>query len=430
MNKRLSISKKKRILDCLSQPKATQCSVAKLFGISRRTVQYVLANKELINKVIVAGVSGARCHLKVDQKFEDVNEATYKWFTEMREKHGEIPISESIICGKAIKFANMLKITGFKASKGWLRCWKERNSLKVYAVSNLCFYTSVQVCGERRDVPLGDVEQFLQNLPLILSEYDSKNVFNADETALYYKCLPGRTLEFSHNSASGGKVCKERLTLLLGCSMSGEKLPPLVIGKHKSPRCFRGIDCKHLPCEYKHSRNAWMTTTIFQEWLSDLDRRMVSQRRHIILFLDNATPHRNIQQLSNIRLQFLPPNCTSIIQPMDQGVIWSFKCKFRKLLLEHVISEVDVNFDLTVAKKLHVLHALHFTKRAWSDVHPDVLINGFSKAGFQEKPLLDTAAESNCDGIDDFFSYVKMDEQLFQEEIKEIEVDTDEVNVY
>jgi hypothetical protein len=43
------------------------------------------------------------------------------------------------------------------------------------------------------------------------------------------------------------------------------------------------------------------------------------------LLLDNASSHNaeNIPTLSNIKVHFLPPNTTSILQPLDQGIIYS-----------------------------------------------------------------------------------------------------------
>ena len=53
---------------------------------------------------------------------------------------------------------------------------------------------------------------------------------NADETGLFYKLRPDRTLAFKGEKCSGGKKAKDRLTVLVGASMSGVKLPLLVIG--------------------------------------------------------------------------------------------------------------------------------------------------------------------------------------------------------
>ena len=111
--------------------------------------------------------------------------------------------------------------------------------------------------------------------------------------------------------------------------MTGEKLKPLIIGKSRQPRCFRGIDPAALPVDYKFNKKAWMNTLIFENWVKSVDRKMRRQGRKILLFVDNAPSHPKLR-LDNIKLVFLPPNTTSKIQPMDQGIIQAMKLKFHK----------------------------------------------------------------------------------------------------
>ena len=92
-------------------------------------------------------------------------------------------------------------------------------------------------------------------------------MYNLDETGLFYKLKPDKTLEFKGQKCSGGKKSEERLTVLVGASMAGEKLPLLVIGKSKSPRCFKGV--RSLPLEYTANRTTWMTGDIFQDYLTN-----------------------------------------------------------------------------------------------------------------------------------------------------------------
>ena len=40
-------------------------------------------------------------------------------------------------------------------------------------------------------------------------------------------------------------------------------------------------------------------------------------------------------------LVFLPPNATSVVQPLDQGIIASFKIQYKKKLLRWVLSKYD-----------------------------------------------------------------------------------------
>lgn len=135
MCKRLSITEKKRMLGMLDEAGATQSSVARRMGISRKSVYNTIANRKAINDFINSGASQQRCHLKVNETFHEVNEAVIQWFLAMREKYGEIPIVESVICNKAIQFSKNLGLDSFKASKGWFRSWSDRCGIRSYKVS-------------------------------------------------------------------------------------------------------------------------------------------------------------------------------------------------------------------------------------------------------------------------------------------------------
>ncbi|GET57309.1 tigger transposable element-derived protein 6-like [Rhizophagus irregularis DAOM 181602=DAOM 197198] len=45
--------------------------------------------------------------------------------------------------------------------------------------------------------------------------------------------------------------------------------------------------------------------------------------------------------LTNIKIEFLPPNITSHLQPYDQGIINSFKAQYQKLLLRNHVKAFD-----------------------------------------------------------------------------------------
>ena len=103
----------------------------------------------------------------------------------------------------------------------------------------------------------------------------------------------------------------------------GEKLPLFVIDKSKKPRCFKHI--KHLPCRYRSQKKSWMDSILFDEWVREVDRRFTKEGRKIILLVDNWPAHPSIDNLVSTELIFLPPNTTSKLQPMNEGVIWSMK---------------------------------------------------------------------------------------------------------
>ena len=76
-----------------------------------------------------------------------------------------------------------------------------------------------------------------QRIPPIIEKYDPKNIFNADETGLFFHAT--RSLVQRGESIRGTKQAKDRLSILLAASMTGEKLKPFIIGHAAYPRAFR-----------------------------------------------------------------------------------------------------------------------------------------------------------------------------------------------
>ena len=64
-----------------------------------------------------------------------------------------------------------------------------------------------------------------------------------------------------------------------------------------------------------------MDSILFEEWIREVDRRFTKEEQKIILLVDNCPAHPSIDNLVSTELIFLPPNTTSKLQPMDQGVI-------------------------------------------------------------------------------------------------------------
>ena len=102
------------------------------------------------------------------------------------------------------------------------------------------------------------------------------------------------------------------------------------------PRCYKAVkNFRSLPCEYTNSTKGWMTSTILKRVISEINRKMKEQNRNIILLIDNAGCHSPIQfdSFSNVTVKFLPPNMTSVIQPLDAGIINAVKARYRKKLV-------------------------------------------------------------------------------------------------
>ena len=114
-----------------------------------------------------------------------------------------------------------------------------------------------------------------------------------------------------------------------------DKIDSLVIGKLARPRCFRTAG--RIPLLYESNSTAWMTGTIWQQWVKSFNSRMKRQNKEVLLFIDNCPGHPTMNGLSHVTIQYLPPQTTFHLQPCDQGIIRCFKRHYRQSLLQEYI---------------------------------------------------------------------------------------------
>ena len=76
----------------------------------------------------------------------------------------------------------------------------------------------------------------------------------------------------------------------------------------------------------------------------------------------------------NMNLVFLPPNVISAVQPLDQGIITSFKIQYKKKLLQWVLSQYD-DATLKDLRKVvpNIKHAIMWGYKAWSELDAQIV---------------------------------------------------------
>ena len=92
---------------------------------------------------------------------------------------------------------------------------------------------------------------------------------------------------------------------------------------------------------------------------------MRAKTRKVFLIVDNCPAHPTIGGLKAIELCFLPPNTTSITQPMDQGVVRSLKAKYHSQIIQQIIKAIDANKS---TPKVNILDAMKIISVCWEDV--------------------------------------------------------------
>jgi hypothetical protein len=123
-----------------------------------------------------------------------------------------------------------------------------------------------------------------------------------------------------------------------------------------------------------------MTCEIFQEFVVSLDRRMASKSRKILLFVDHCPAHpKDVRNFKNVQVEFFPANTTSVLQPMDQGVIKALKQKFHRSFVLRLLQRLNSNED---SYKVSLLDAVSMLAMAWNLFGKDIIANCLRKAGF------------------------------------------------
>lgn len=117
-----------------------------------------------------------------------------------------------------------------------------------------------------------------------------------------------------------------------------------------------------------------MRTEIMTNVLTKLNSKMKHENWHIILFLDNASCHPSSLKgmFSNVQMEFLPKNTTSCTQPLDAGIIKTWKMYYKRKL--RVASEIDSKKTASkIVRFVNLLMAIRWMVSAWKEVPSEVI---------------------------------------------------------
>ena len=203
-------------------------------------------------------------------------------------------------------------------------------------------------------------------------------IFNTDETALYYRLLPIKSLAVANSTTRPMASSRAKIEwLLLTTNKTGtNKLKPLVVGRFKNPRCLHHINRDTLPVQYTHSRNAWMTSAFFETWFQSTFvlefrkhlHRQGLQPRAVLLF-DTCPAHPSAETVVSRNVKM------SKIQPLQQEIIQNVKMSYRKELMRMILDKPDISLpDALKQTNFHLLHT------AWRNVTATSIENCWTHA--------------------------------------------------
>jgi len=133
----------------------------------------------------------------------------------------------------------------------------------------------------------------------------------------------------------------------------------------KNPCALKNKNKKFLPVFWQHNLKEWVTAVLFTEWFHQCfipEVKVYLEKEGLplkfSLIIDNAPGL--LQSISiedeNVQVTFLPPNTTSLLQPLDQDIISCVKASYARQVFEMIRAAVDADPNLQVNGLLEILH--------------------------------------------------------------------------
>lgn len=168
----LSFADKKEILGKLRRG-CSQSEIARQCGCTQSAVSKLKKNEKHIKDLFHDKKRKRNCTCEKD----DVDIALLRWLQQQR--NNKVPVTGPLF---AEKVAQILGHPEFQPSGGWIVRWKTRHGIKF-----------LKIQGEKAAADF--------SVPLRTKK--TNNIFNGDETGLFFKATPTGTLAFSGSDSKG-----------------------------------------------------------------------------------------------------------------------------------------------------------------------------------------------------------------------------------
>jgi len=145
-----------------------------------------------------------------------------------------------------------------------------------------------------------------------------------------------------------------------------------------------------------------MTMDLFKEWLHSLDDSLSNKS---LLLIDSCGAHGTIRRgkssgddplagetWKHLRIERLPPNSTSVTQPLDQGIISVFKRQYLEMLSNKAVTQ-----QYATGRMITKGEAWSLIPYAWSHVKAATVRHCFCKAGVFSKAQVDRLERESLD---------------------------------
>ncbi|XP_060129836.1 tigger transposable element-derived protein 1-like [Zootoca vivipara] len=371
------------VLDCLRDGMSVS-SVARKYSHSESNIHAIKVRERKICDIVAASAPiTAHVTSQVhDKALAKTEKALNLWLEDMNRKR--VPTDGVTLRQKALSLYALFKpsaedgqpVKEFKASHSWLISFRNRFKLE-----------NVPTTGEASaSADKEAAKAYPKQLKELLDEkgYLPEQVFNAVETGLFWKKMPGRTyISKSEKQAPGFKAANDRVTVLLCGSAAGHLIKPGLLYRSAVPRALKGKNKNLLPVFWQPNKKSWVTAATFLDWFHNCFvpevKRYLEEKQldfKVLLIVADAPGHPKALCFAHddVEVVFLPPNTASIIQPLDQGVIRCFKATYTRLTFSWIRNTMDTDPNLDVIecwKSFNMASCITYIKQAVDAIKPE-----------------------------------------------------------
>ncbi|XP_054744357.1 tigger transposable element-derived protein 1-like [Anastrepha obliqua] len=345
-----------------------------------------------------------------DEILEKMEQQLYGWYLEQRQQAQQGAQTISSICAKAREIYTELKknkhgtttahnhqkikeseelqfeFREFKASKSWFMKFRKRYNLEFRSIF------------ESETVDLSAVIAYPATFAELVQSvgYQPHQVFTAVEFSFAWKRMPNRTF-IAITDKSRDKVGYDRISLLFCSNAEGNfYVKPMLIHRSRTPYCLRTTKISELPVFWRsRGRQSQglpkVTPSHFHDWLTQCFTptvrnylQVMEMPEHCLLLLGS-----NLKQMvlpayddSFLRVEFLPPNTSQLLQPLTQSLLPIFQCKYLRSFLAHLVHRLEVKTEANLYKawqKYSIADAIDIIQESLDDISVDCWKSGWHR---------------------------------------------------
>ena len=118
-----------------------------------------------------------------------------------------------------------------------------------------------------------DHAERMQEIREVSAQYQLKNIWNMDESGLFYRNGPRRSYLTSNENRSETRgtelqTHKQRVSIVMAVNADGShSFPEHYIGQSQNAVCFRPQHFNYLKELYHSQQNGWMDSNGFKKWI-------------------------------------------------------------------------------------------------------------------------------------------------------------------